>query len=191
MTNPADPSIRVASDTTTDAQNQANPTIPYLPNEVIERMLEFLKLDKNFKALNMVARSNQTMYDLAIPKIYEVVVVNERNVKTIGYGHGSESQDKREGELKPRRKLMVDDEERIPWEPTRKDIATGHTRKLIIDIEPESAIPTSYTRVNEVELGPRSFANQGYIRLEIGIIHSSRNLWRTWHQGMHQHPLSM
>jgi len=109
----------------------------------------------------MVARSNQIMYDLAIPKIYEVVVVNERNAKTIGYGHGSESQDKREGEPKPRRKLMLDDEEPIPWKPTRKDIATGHTRKLIIDIEPESAIPTSYTRVNEVELGPRTFCEPG------------------------------
>lgn len=162
MTNPAEPSVRVASDTTTDAQtNEANPIIPYLPNEVIERILEFLKLDKNFKALNMVARSNQTMYDLAIPKIYEVVVVNERNVKTIGYGHESESPLRREGELKPRRKLMVDDEEPIPWKPTRKDIATGHTRKLIIDIEPESAIPTSYTRVNEVELGPRTFCEPG------------------------------
>ena len=30
------------------------------------------------------------MYDIAIPKIYETVIVNERNRSTIGYGHGSE-----------------------------------------------------------------------------------------------------
>jgi hypothetical protein len=102
MKSSADPSTRVAVDATIDTQIKhseltSNPTIPHLPNEIIVSILEFLKLDKNFKALTMVARCNQTMYDLAIPKIYEVVVVNERNVGMIGYGHGTKSVDKNEG----------------------------------------------------------------------------------------------
>jgi hypothetical protein len=166
MKSPADPSTRVAVDATIDAQiNHSEPTfdsiIPELPIEILASILEFLKLDGHFKALTMVARANQTMYDLAIPKIYEVVGINERNVKVIGYGHGSQSLDRNEGMSQARRELLSDDEASLPVKPTRKDLATGHTRKLIIDVEPESAVPTSYTRVNEVELGPRSFCHPG------------------------------
>jgi hypothetical protein len=58
-----------------------------LPNELVDAILGFLKADDDLPALAAVVRTNQHMYDLAIPKLYETVPINERNKDTIGYGH--------------------------------------------------------------------------------------------------------
>jgi len=60
-------------------------------------ILEMLKKDGEFKALTSAARASKTMYDIVIPKIYETVVVNERNRSTIGYGHGSGASGTKQG----------------------------------------------------------------------------------------------
>jgi len=60
-------------------------------------ILEDLKMNSEFKALTSAARASKTMYDIAIPKIYETVVVNERNRSTIGYGHGTEDSISKQG----------------------------------------------------------------------------------------------
>ena len=60
-------------------------------------ILDMLKQDGEFKALTSAARATKTMYDIAIPKIYETVVVNERNRSTIGYGHGTGASGTKQG----------------------------------------------------------------------------------------------
>jgi hypothetical protein len=58
-----------------------------LPNELIDAILGFLKADDDLSALAAVVRTNQSMYDLAIPKLYETVTISERNQDIIRYGH--------------------------------------------------------------------------------------------------------
>jgi hypothetical protein len=62
--------------------------IPKLPNEIVDSILEILKIEEEFNTLTLVARASHNMYDIAIPRIYETVVVNEKNRSTVGYGHG-------------------------------------------------------------------------------------------------------
>jgi len=62
--------------------------IPTLPNEILDSILTLLKVDGEFSTLRSVAQAAQNMYNLAIPKIYETVVFNERNQSKIMYGHG-------------------------------------------------------------------------------------------------------
>ena len=68
-----------------------------MPTEILDMILEMLRKDGEFKALAAAARASKTMYDIAIPKIYETVVVNERNRSTIGYGHGTEDSISKQG----------------------------------------------------------------------------------------------
>ena len=65
--------------------------IPTIPNEILDSILSLLKVDGNFSALCSIAQANQNMYNLAIPKIYETVVFNEKNQWKIMYGHGKSS----------------------------------------------------------------------------------------------------
>lgn len=57
-----------------------------LPIEIIDAILSFLKANNDLSALTAVARANRTMYDLAIPKLYETVTMTERNEDQIEYG---------------------------------------------------------------------------------------------------------
>ena len=77
--------------------------IPKLPNEVVDAILEVLKVEEEFKTLTSVARVNHTMYDIAIPKIYETVIFSEtvgkgkkgkNNHAMIAYGHEPPAADK-------------------------------------------------------------------------------------------------
>jgi hypothetical protein len=64
-----------------------------LPAELLEVIFGMVKEDKDFKTtLSSVARANRAMYNVVIPKIYETVVINDRNRSMIGYGHGSASE---------------------------------------------------------------------------------------------------
>ena len=72
--------------------------IPKLPNEVVDAILEVLKVEEELKTLTSVARVNHTMYDIAIPKIYETVIFSEtvgkgkkgkNNHAMVAYGHSS------------------------------------------------------------------------------------------------------
>jgi len=135
--------------------------IPKLPNEVVDAILEILKVEEEFKTLTSVARANHTMYDIAIPKIYETVIFSEtvgkgkkgkkgkNNHAMIAYGHSPSSPHL--GRLKcDGPELIVDNQaEKLP---TRKDIATSHTRKLVFREVPELPISRSYRAVNEVWL---------------------------------------
>ena len=51
--------------------------------------MELLRVQGDFKTLTSVARVNRNMYDIVIPKIYQTVIVNERNKSKVGYGHGN------------------------------------------------------------------------------------------------------
>jgi len=63
--------------------------IAILPNELLELILNILQERGEFKTFTSVARVNRNMYDIAIPKIYQTVIVNERNRSKIGYSHGT------------------------------------------------------------------------------------------------------
>jgi hypothetical protein len=71
--------------------------IPKLPNEIVDSILEILKIEEEFNTLTSVARASHNMYNIAIPKIYETVVVNEKNRSTVGYGHGIEDSVSKQG----------------------------------------------------------------------------------------------
>lgn len=58
-----------------------------LPTEIMDHIISFLKADDDLPALATVARVNHNMYDLAIPKLYESVTINEKNKQQIKYGH--------------------------------------------------------------------------------------------------------
>jgi len=132
--------------------------IPKLPNEVVDAILEILKVEEEFKTLTSVARVNHTMYDIAIPKIYETVMFSEtvgkgkkgkNNHAMIACGH-SHSASRPGRSKRDIRKLIVDNQAVGP--PTRKDIATSHTRKLVFQDIPELAISRAYRGVEEVEI---------------------------------------
>ena len=55
----------------------------------MDHILSFLEADDDLPALAAVARVNHDMYDLAIPKLYESVTINEENKELIKYGHSS------------------------------------------------------------------------------------------------------
>jgi hypothetical protein len=58
-----------------------------LPNELIEVIVEHIKVDGNFKTLAAIARASQNMYNIVIPKLYETVTVTAKNEKYVAYGH--------------------------------------------------------------------------------------------------------
>jgi len=132
--------------------------IPKLPNEIVDAILEILKEEMKFKTLASVARVNHTMYDIAVPKIYETVVFKGtseqgmNNHAMIAYGHSPSAlhsgRRKHDGH-----ELIVDNQANNI--PTRKDIATSHTRKLVIGQVPELGIPRSYLTVNAVKFAAR------------------------------------
>jgi hypothetical protein len=62
-----------------------------LPTEIIDSILEIIKREEDFKTLCSAARVNKAMYDIVVPKIYETVVINEKNKDIVGYGHGIRS----------------------------------------------------------------------------------------------------
>jgi len=62
--------------------------IPTLPNEVLDSILTVLQVDGDFSTLCSVAQASWNMYEIAIPKIYETVVINKRNQRKIMFGHG-------------------------------------------------------------------------------------------------------
>jgi hypothetical protein len=63
--------------------------IPTLPNEILDSILTVLEVDGDFSTLCSVAQASRNMYSLAVPKIYETVVINKRNQRKIKYGHGN------------------------------------------------------------------------------------------------------
>lgn len=77
--------------------------IPQLPNEVVDSILEILKVEGQFNTLTSVARVSHTMYNIAIPKLYDTVVFSKtqkrrkaqkaqkagNNHAMINYGHSS------------------------------------------------------------------------------------------------------
>ena len=122
-------------------------------------ILNILQERGEFKTLTSVARVDRNMYDIAIPKIYQTVTVNERNRDKIGYGHGTSTSDLELGmclasisqTTSGKSKLTIaTSKERM----TRKDLATTFTRKLVFNFEPKTAIPKSYRAVEEVIFGP-------------------------------------
>jgi len=82
--------------------------IPTLPNEILDSILSLLQVDGDFSTLRSVAQANQNMYDLAIPKIYETVVFNEKNQSKIMYGHGKSSKSSSRGGKPYNSRLMSD-----------------------------------------------------------------------------------
>jgi len=58
-----------------------------LPNELIEIIVEHIKVDENFKTLAAIARASRNMYNIVIPKLYETVTVKAKNEKYVAYGH--------------------------------------------------------------------------------------------------------
>ena len=58
-----------------------------LPNELIEVIIEHIKVDGNFKTLAAIARANHNMYNIVIPKLYETVTVKANNERCVAYGH--------------------------------------------------------------------------------------------------------
>jgi hypothetical protein len=80
--------------TTTHPPNMVNQGINFksnsrrqLPNELIEVIVEHIKVDGNFKTLAAIARASQNMYNIVIPKLYETVTVTAKNEKYVAYGH--------------------------------------------------------------------------------------------------------
>lgn len=58
-----------------------------LPIEIMDHIVSFLKANDDLPALAAMVRVNQDIYDLAIPKLYESVTINERNKQHIEFGH--------------------------------------------------------------------------------------------------------
>jgi hypothetical protein len=67
----------------------SSPPGKQLPEEIVLSILDCLRQGDEYGSLATVARANQEMYDRAIPTIYETVVINKRNRRTIGYGHSA------------------------------------------------------------------------------------------------------
>jgi len=55
----------------------------------MDHIISFLKGDDNLPALAAMALVNHNMYDLAIPKLYKCVTINEENKEHVQYGHSS------------------------------------------------------------------------------------------------------
>jgi hypothetical protein len=55
--------------------------------EIIDKIIGYLRADDDLPALASAAQVNQCMYDLAIPRLYETVTINQRNWRKVGYGH--------------------------------------------------------------------------------------------------------
>jgi hypothetical protein len=58
-----------------------------LPNELVDVILEYIKEDGQLESLAAIARANQAMYDIAIPKLYETITVKACNQDRLDYGH--------------------------------------------------------------------------------------------------------
>ena len=71
--------------------------IPTLPNEILDSILTVLEVDADYSTLCSVAQASRNMYNLAIPKIYETVVINKNNQGKIRYGHGKSSERSHDG----------------------------------------------------------------------------------------------
>jgi hypothetical protein len=65
---------------------EETPMSKAIPNEVFNMIICSLQADNDLAALAAVARANQHMYDLAIPKLYETVTMTDWNEDQIGYG---------------------------------------------------------------------------------------------------------
>jgi len=83
--------ITVAPDATKTPKDKADPLTSHkmaqLPTEIMDHIISFLKANDNLPALAAVAQVNHKMYNLAIPRLYESVTINEHNKEHIKYGH--------------------------------------------------------------------------------------------------------
>jgi hypothetical protein len=66
--------------TTTETMEQA------LPNEVIASILDVLFGDQAMHTLATVASSNKMMYDLAIPRLYDIIRITDTNQDKLLFG---------------------------------------------------------------------------------------------------------
>jgi hypothetical protein len=58
-----------------------------LPNELLSRIVSLLQSKRQYHTLAEFARANRNFYDIAIPKLYETIIVTERNEPLLRYGH--------------------------------------------------------------------------------------------------------
>jgi hypothetical protein len=136
-----------------------------LPTEIISLILSYLQQDGDYKSLAAVARTRRSFYDLAIPMIYESVVVNERNSSMLDYGYSPTPSQLSEGKLTftsyvdavlwiLERELMRPGAKREQT-PTRKNSAAVLTRKITFDSPPTGFMVGLFRNVEIVAITSR------------------------------------
>jgi hypothetical protein len=59
-----------------------------LPNELLLRIVAHLQRTRQYRSLAELARANMACYDLAIPKLYETIILTDYSQSKLRYGHG-------------------------------------------------------------------------------------------------------
>jgi hypothetical protein len=54
-----------------------------IPNELIRRVMDALHQEEQLATLSTMALASRALYELAIPKIYETIVVTENNMDKV------------------------------------------------------------------------------------------------------------
>jgi hypothetical protein len=114
-------------------------------------VIGYLKKDERYKTLASIAQCSQGLFELATPKLYETITVTRENQEMLVYGHSLASPDSGKP-LRPGKcaSLIAVDNQSKGKEQARKDFATTHTRKLILETIPTAPVFECYPAVKEV-----------------------------------------
>jgi hypothetical protein len=64
---------------------------PKLPNELLGRIILQLQRERRYHTLAEFARASKAFYDLAIPKLYETIILTDYSLSKLEYGHSVDS----------------------------------------------------------------------------------------------------
>lgn len=132
-----------------------------LPYDIIREIISHLKTDEQFETLASLAQVNHSVYDLAIPRLYETITIKDGNQEQLAYGltHRSYITKMACGKCRKLlyyRELIIAGHVHIVATPTRKDLDMNSTRKLILTAAPKTLKPHHFPAMKEAVVAPSS-----------------------------------